>query len=118
MKLSIINCEDYEFEILVQTYWGNFCCYAYQINDQKINDLRSAEFSTLYAKNIFLNEEEQYSIKKTEEGYFSYRVIGKYLGSDKIKFEDCVFALDSQVPKDINIGEFVSFEFLRTDLII
>ena len=78
MKLEIVQHDEYEFEILVQTSFGNFCCYAYQINDQKINGLKSAEFSTLYSKNIFLNEEEQYLIKKTEEGYFSYRVIGKY----------------------------------------
>lgn len=114
--MKILNNQ--EFEVLIQTDFGDFISFLYPYDLKSNLKIDIIELHTLYAKNIFLNYNQEYLIQKTEEGYFSYKVTGKYIGNNKIQIDNCFFILDSPVPKDIEIGQFVSFEFLKSDCII
>ena len=112
MKISKNNGQEYE--LWIQTAFGDFICDSYPLDLENTLYFENVDFFTLYAKNIFLSHEDKYSIYKTTDGYFSYKITGKYIGDNKIKIDTCVFHLDSQIPKDIEIGNFVSFEFLTS----
>ena len=109
---------DQEYELLIQTTFGDFICDSYPLDLEKSLNLENVDFFTLYAKNIFLCCEEKYSIHKTTDGYFSYKITGKYIGDNKVQIDTCVFHIDSPIPKDIEIGNFVSFEFLTSSCCI
>ena len=55
---------------------------------------------------------------KQQTDIFSYKITEKYIGENKIQIDTCVFHLDSPIPKDIEIGNFVSFEFLTSSCCI
>ena len=115
MKIFIKECSEYEAELLVQVENEEFLCYS-DYGDINYQHIENIEFVTFLAQNVVRSSSQIFSIKKTDIGYFSYKIVGKFIGNNKVAIEDCTFILDIEVPKDIKIGEYISFDFLRSDI--
>ncbi len=118
MKITFIETDEYEATLLVKTSVGEFISYADSVNIKSKDNFEKVEFFTLLSKNIVKDFDQRLSINKTNSGYFSYKISGKYIGENRILLDDCIFIVDSKIPGDIKVNDYVSFEFLRADAYI
>lgn len=107
--MKILNNQ--EFEVLIQTDFGDFISFLYPYDLKSNLKIDIIELHTLYAKNIFLNYNQEYLIQKTEEGYFSYKVTGKYIGNNKIQIDNCFSSLILQCPKILRLVNLYLLNF-------
>lgn len=115
MKIFVKECSEYEAELLVQVENEEFLCYS-DYGDINYQHIENIQFVTLLAQNVVRSSSQIFSIEKTDRGYFSHKIVGKFIGNNKVAIKDCIFVLDTEIPKDIKIGEYVSFDFLRSDI--
>lgn len=118
MKLSVFkyDAESFEGEILVKNTYGEFICYAYPFFGD-INLINPNAFDVLLAKNIVISDELNYKIEKNSKSYFAYSICGIKTNDFTISVDNMDFALDTMLPKDVIIGQYIKFECLRIDAI-
>ncbi len=115
-RIHSFNPEAGEGEIEFSCSVGDFHCYAHPLWSIEELDRKNFSFFAFFVENIFLSDEEEFLIRKTDLSYFSYYLQGKYLGNNKIQIENYVFDIDGDIPSDIKQGEYISLDCARIDL--
>lgn len=103
-----------EAEVLVSDGNYEILCYAYPYYN------KNGEFtlSTFMSGNVMRALQNEYSVKKTEDGYFSYKLTGRLfdLKNRLAAVGEIVIELENNIPKDIEENEFIGFDVMRIDL--
>ena len=118
MDLKILDFDEEakEADVLIRIKSGEFICYAYSF--KSINELKVEKIvcSALLAKEIMLVEDNKYRLKKLSD-YYSYYFQGKLVAKNMVKIDDIYIEITDYIPKDIQLGEYISFKCERVDLL-
>lgn len=93
-------------------------CYCHPVeNIDKIYDSVHNHLIAFQVNDIVLDRIPVSRAKKTSDGYYSYFLTGKVISNTKIQVNDLTIDI-GMIPKDVKIGEYVSCNCLRLDIII
>lgn len=111
---KIINYDDFsdEASLIISDGTNELLCYCSLFNG---NDGR-VEIKSFLSNNIMRITFPTCNYKKLT-GYYSYTLQGKVvdIGRRMVSVGNILIELDSDFPKDISFGEFVSFDVVRLD---
>lgn len=116
------DTQEAEFEIMASLFDNgdmNHDEYAVKAYCHPFNyptDTNTLVLYGLCTENIWL-EESMHAPRKTERGYFSYRLTAKVVDKSiqHVKLGEYDFFLDTPLPKDIENNSFISFDVMRID---
>ena len=115
-NVIIFDKHDEEADLLVSDGVNKVICYAYPVNNVRVNQ----EINSIYAFNctdIKRVNKSECEINKLKE-YYAYSLVGKII--DKKNSLVCVgqleIYLDEPIPNDIQENEFIFFNVTRLDL--
>ena len=62
--------------------------------------------------------QNEYLVEKTGDGFYAYKLIGKLFDLKKrlVSVGEIIISLENNIPKDIDVNEFIEFEVMRIDL--
>lgn len=93
-------------------------CYCHPVESvDKIYDSVNNHLIAFQVNDIVLDRIPVSRAKKTSDGYYSYLLTGKVISNTKIQVNDLTIDI-GMLPKDVKIGEHVSCNCLRLDMII
>ena len=100
-----------EMDIIVTD--GKFDIYSSKL---KVGD-KISKISTCGADNIMTELNEEPDVKKTDESYYSYDLIGKIINIEEslISIGELIIKLDGYLPGDIQLGDIVKLSIDRMD---
>ena len=116
---EIINydIEAQEADVLISDGQFEILCYAqpYLPETFKAPDHALSAFMT---ENVLRVSENEYRIKRLQNGYYSYRLQGKLIDLQKrlVMIGAIVIKIENVIPKDIREGDFIEFTVMRLDL--
>ncbi len=116
LSVSKYDAESFEGEILVNNMYGEFICYAYPFFGN-IKSIIPSAFDVLMASNIVISDKMYCKIEKNSKSYFAYSICGIKTNEFTITVDNMDFILDTMLPKDVIIGQYIEFECLRIDAI-
>lgn len=93
-------------------------CYCHPAkNLKKIYESHNHNIVAFQAENVMVDNHTIPQAVKTTSGYYSYFLRGKVISATKIQINDFVIQIGA-IPKDIEVGTYVSCSCLRLDYII
>lgn len=116
-KIEWLSEEAREAEVYISDENFDIICFACPL-DQDMGDEVPLPLYTLHAEHIYLlKDEDVFSVEKEGTG-FSYSLSGCVIDKEnnQIKVGEFILELDSPLPGDIGIGDYVSFVCARIDI--
>ncbi len=115
---KILDYDDFsgEADIIVTDGVHEIMCYCHPIENPQVNQ-NVKSISTLAADKIMTAPYEEPNVKKTDESYYSYDLIGKIINIDEslISIGELIIKLDGYLPGDIQVGDIVKLYAVRMD---
>lgn len=112
---TIQDCDEFsrEADIVVSDGKYNLLGYCTFAGTCFVNQLVK-EIDAFMALNIMRAKKKCYIVQKTD-GYYSYHLCGRVLdiGIPMVEIGDLKILLDTCLPKDIKIGEYIDFDVNR-----
>ncbi len=115
-KIIHYDKQDNEADLLVSDGEYSVICYAYPIKSvhraQKVTDIYGFNCT-----HIFKVAKKEYNIKKLSS-YYDYTLIAQVVSRVEriVRIGKIRIHLDSEIPKDIFNGEYISFSVMRLDI--
>lgn len=108
-----------EADLIVSDGTYQLICYCFDFQKGSTTMPKIKEIDSFMCKNIMRVYTDKYLIIKKKD-YYSYHLQGKVLDVEKklICIGNIIIHLDAQIPRDINIQEFVEFDVVRLDCFI
>lgn len=116
-KINWLSEEAREAEVYLSDEDFNIVGFSHPFN-QVVGDKVSLPLYSLNAKGIYsLNGEERFSVERTGMA-FEYELSGRVINKDcnQVKVGEFIIQLDSSLPNDIEVGDYVSFACDRIDI--
>jgi len=107
-----------EMDIIVTDGKFDILCYYWPIYSSKLKvGDQISKISTCGADNIMTELNEEPDVKKTDESYYSYDLIGKIFNIEEslISIGELIIKLDGYLPGDIQLGDIVKLSIDRMD---
>ena len=93
-------------------------CYCHPAeNLDEIYKSINNQLSAFLTKDIIREDTHIAKAEKTNDGHYSYLLIGKVISDTKIQVNDFIIDI-GVIPKDIRVGEYVLCSCLRLDIIL
>jgi len=115
---NILNYDDFsgEADIIVTDGVYEIMCYCHPIDNPRANKSVKSIVAFL-AENIMTEPHEKPMVKKTDESYYSYCLVGNVINREKclISIGELIIELDGYLPGDIKVGDMVKLTAARMD---
>ena len=115
-KLNWLSKDILEAEVYLTDGNFNIVCFSQPFN-QSVESTINSPLHTLSARDIFkLTNIEKMSVEKV--GVFDYKLTGRVIDKEKnqIRIGEFILELDSPLPNDIKINDYISVICDRIDL--
>lgn len=115
-KIIHFNREDREADLCISDGDYSVICYAYPIESISVNQDVNGLYGFLCTE-IARSYEYDYFIEKLPQ-YYAYWLNAKVVSKNDctVQIGKITICLDSEIPKDIHDGDYVSFRVQRLDL--
>lgn len=102
-----------EADILISDSMNEVLCYAHSF----VNFHEDFSLKAFMTKNIMRALDNTSSVKKNEDGYYSYKLQGKLVDiiNGGVLIDNIKIQIDGDFPGDISVGEFIEFDVFRID---
>lgn len=109
--------ESQEADIELESQGVCMTCYAHPVeNKEQIYRFIDNEIFAFQVTDIQIDDTHIPMAIKTDQGYYSHFLRGKVISDSQIQIHDFIIDI-GYIPKDIFVGEYVSCQCLRLDIV-